>query len=106
MRQSIQQLLSQLERGRPVVLTPEDLPGLLEASTVLREDDTGFAGPLRILELGGRTLVQEQHPDSEEVIVRELDSRQAADRFMDKRLADYERMWDGCGCKINYLGPA
>ena len=25
---------------------------------------------------------------------------------VDGRLADYERMWDGCGCTIDYCAPA
>ena len=26
--------------------------------------------------------------------------------FVAKRLEEYERMWDGCGVKIDYLDPA
>ena len=27
---------------------------------------------------------------------------EAAGRFVDNRLAAYDRMWDGCGCKVDY----
>ena len=53
----------------------------------------------------GRILVQEETPERE-VLVRKLASIDAANGLVDGRLADYERMWDGCGCKIDYFAPA
>ena len=31
-----------------------------------------------------------------------MEVRETAERFVEDRLSDYERMWDGCGCKIEY----
>jgi hypothetical protein len=86
-----------------VSMDPRRLPGLLEATEILRVDDTGLAGPIRILRLKGRMVIQEQTPDGE-VLLRGATTRDSAEAFVDGRLADYERMWDGCGCRIDYRG--
>ena len=94
-------LIGQIERQEIVSLDPEDLPKLLAVADTIRADDTCLAGWIRILSIEGRLLVQEQTPAGE-VLLRKHDSREAAERFVERRLTDYERMWDGCGCKIHY----
>lgn len=94
-------LIDQIEKQAILSLGPGDLPKLLEAADTIRADDTCLAGWIRILSIGGHVAVQEQTPDGE-ILLRRLASREAAERFVDRRLADYERMWDGCGCKIDY----
>jgi hypothetical protein len=84
------------------VLRAGELSRLLESAELLREDDTSIAGKIRILRDGNRILVQEQVPETKKVIVRQLPSREDAERFVDDRLSTYDRMWDGCGCKIDY----
>jgi hypothetical protein len=85
------------------VLEADELPGLIEAAELLRESDTHFAGPIRVLRLDRRILVQEQVPRTESVLVREFPARDEAERFVEERLETYERMWDGCGCKVDYF---
>jgi hypothetical protein len=59
-------------------------------------------GYLRIyLCLRNIVLVQEETPDRE-VLVRIRPTREAAEEFVAHRLETYERMWDGCGCKVDY----
>jgi hypothetical protein len=84
-------------------LPPEDLDALLAATTLTREADTHFAGMIRILEFEHRLFVQEQHPETKQVLVRHFGDRTAADVFVQDRLDTYERMWDGCGCKVHYF---
>ena len=97
----IGELVVQIERQFIIALGGEDLPELLEAAEVIRADDTCVAGWIRILRIGGHFVVQEQTPEGE-ILVRRLKSRETAERFVEDRLSDYERMWDGCGCKIDY----
>jgi hypothetical protein len=84
-------------------LPPDDLDTLLAATTVTHEADTHFAGMIRILALGDAVFVQEQHSETKQVLVRRFADRPAADRFVQCRLDTYERMWDGCGCKVQYF---
>lgn len=97
-------LLERLDRDRIVSLEPDELAALLDRALTLRDDDTLLAGRIRILTLEGRVLVQEQTTGGE-VLIRQVGSEAAAQRLVDDRLATYERMWDGCGCKVRYREP-
>jgi len=83
-------------------LTPEELEALLARAEVLEERDTHLCGPIRILRLEGRIHVQETTDRGLDLLHR-MDSLDAARAFLARRLEDYDRMWDGCGCKIDYL---
>jgi len=94
-------ILGQLERQAIVTLGPEDLGELLESAETVREVDTGISGRIRILIVADNVIVQEQTP-KDEVLVRRMLSLEEAERFVEQRLVAYERMWDGCGCRIEY----
>jgi len=94
-------LVEQTARHTLVALEEHDLSVLLEASEIIRADDTCLAGWIRILSFQGHVMVQEETPDGQNLL-RRLGSMEAAERFVEERLATYERMWDGCGCKVDY----
>jgi hypothetical protein len=71
-------------------------PGLEE----VERHDTFIAGDL-ILVRTDHGLAAVEEPKSGERVVRRLSD---AATFVKERLSDYERMWDGCGCKIDYYG--
>ena len=97
--------LGALGNSHRVSLTREELEDLLAVATIVREEDTCISGMLRILRLqNGTILVQEETPQRE-VLVRTRPSLEAAQEFISGRLEVYERMWDGCGCKVNYDDP-
>ncbi|NOZ85173.1 MAG: hypothetical protein GXP49_02710 [Deltaproteobacteria bacterium] len=87
--------------NKPKIITMDELEGLLAASKPLREEDTGFCGPIRILQKDKEILVQEQS-DKGEFMVRSFKGEEQAEDFVNKRLEEYDRMWDGCGCTIDY----
>ena len=99
----VQELVERLGKDPIVVLEQAECDRLLESAQVLRADDTTLAGAIRILALGELIIVQERSPLGERY-VRAMPSREEADRFVDQRLAIYEKMWDGCGCKVDYTG--
>jgi hypothetical protein len=70
------------------------LERLLAVAEVVREENTGVAGPLRVLVLDGAILVQEQTPQRK-LLLRTRPSLEEAMEFVDRRLEIYERMWDG-----------
>jgi len=96
------ELITKLQSQAPIPVDREILVGLLEAAEVLRQDNTCVAGWIRILSVDGVILVQEETPDGN-ALARRLPSIEDANDFVNERLASYERMWDGCGCKINYF---
>jgi hypothetical protein len=97
-----QKLVAKLQSKAPFPIDRNDLIGLLETAEVLRQDNTCVAGWIRILSVDGAVLVQEETPDGN-ALARRMPSIEDANRFVDDRLGTYERMWDGCGCKINYF---
>jgi len=99
----VQELIERLAKEPIVVLDQTECDRLLESARVLREDDTTLAGAIRILATGDMIIVQERSPRGERY-ARAMPSREEADRFVDQRLAIYDKMWDGCGCKVDYTG--
>lgn len=95
-------LLRELRQRKVVLLDADHLEELLESSETIGEHDTTIAGLIRILRFHGLMVVQESPPRKREIALRKLDSLEEAERFVEERLAAYERMWDGCGCSINY----
>lgn len=95
-------LLSALD-GAPaaVVLDAAELEPLLAAAAVLRDEDTIVAGRLRLLRLDGRVLLQEQTPDGR-LVARRVASEEEGATLVADRMDTYERMWDGCGCRVDY----
>jgi hypothetical protein len=94
-------ILGQIQRQAIVTLGPEELGELLELAETVREVDTCLSGWIRILTIADNLIVQEQTPEGE-VLVRRMASIEDAERFVEQRLIAYERMWDGCGCRIDY----
>jgi hypothetical protein len=95
-------LVASLQSQAPIPVDRDVLVGLLEASEVLRQENTCVAGWIRILSVDGAVLVQEETPEGN-ALARRMRSVEDANAFVNDRLGTYERMWDGCGCKINYF---
>jgi hypothetical protein len=95
-------LIGDLGREAYTVIDRETLDALLAAAVAIREDDTLVAGMIRILDVRGMTVVQEETPDGK-ILVRRTPTREQANHLLDSRLEIYERMWDGCGCKVDYF---
>jgi len=96
------ELVTKLQTQAPIPVDREILVGLLETAEVLRQDNTCVAGWIRVLSVDGVILVQEETPDGN-ALARRMLSIEDANDFVNDRLASYEGMWDGCGCKINYF---
>lgn len=90
--------------GAVARLTSEELGELLAAAPEHREIDAGLGGVIRVLRRGTQFVIQEQTGKGE-IVVRLLPTNEAAEAFVAERLEAYERLWDGCGCKINYFEP-
>lgn len=93
-------ILDALSAGELVVLR-ENLEEALAAFEEVRLDDTRLCGPIRILRAGDVLAVGE-HPVNGELVLRPMADLASAEAFVRQRLETYERMWDGCGCRIDY----
>ena len=95
-----QELRDQIEKQAIIALDGEILPELLAEVVIIRADDTCVGGWIRILVIGEHFVVQEKIPDGD-VLIRRLYSREAAERFVERRLSAYQPLWDGCACKMD-----
>jgi hypothetical protein len=93
---------SRLSAGEIVVLSREEWETLADGFEVLEDRDTGLAGRL-LLTRGPAGFVVVEEPDPTRRALRRFVEEEKARRFIQDRLEAYERMWDGCGCKIDYL---
>ncbi|MFO8071244.1 MAG: hypothetical protein R6V85_05140 [Polyangia bacterium] len=99
----LDEISKRLAAGETVGIPLAELDGVVSAAEVLREEDTRLSGMIRVLELGGELVVAEQPIDrSGEALLHPIADRAAADQMVEARLEAYDRMWDGCGVKIDY----
>ena len=96
------ELRERLSSAPVVELTELELEQLLASGDTVRDEDTPVAGHIRVLVVDGMAVVQEQTPRGR-FVVRLMPSLDRAQAFVDDRLATYEKMWDGCGCRVDYL---
>ena len=84
-----------------VVISDEEYIKLLHKAEILEEVDTFFRDSIRILRLENNLFIGEKS-NKDENIIRKINSVEEGQRFIQNRLAVYENMWNGCGCKIDY----
>jgi hypothetical protein len=84
-----------------VKLTAQEWSELTGHFEEIQKHATFAAGDLLIVrdETG---LIAVEQPAPDERAIRRFSSPEEAEQFVQQRLKDYERMWDGCGCKIDY----
>lgn len=97
-------LLTRLGTEEPVPLPAEDWDRLAPAFEVVARHDTFLRGDLLVVRIPGG-LAAVESPLPAERVVRRLPDEASARRFVEERLDTYERMWNGCGCRIDYYQP-
>lgn len=96
-------LLAALESDGLARVPAEVWPQLADAFVEVERHATGLAGYLTIVQTPAGPAAVET-PSDQDVVVRRLAGPDAIRRFVTHRLAQYERMWEGCGCRIDYYG--
>jgi hypothetical protein len=94
-------LLDALAAGRIACMPPAAWARLAGTFAEKERHTTGVAGVLLIVDTPAGPAAVET-PSDQEVVVRPLADADAVRRFVTDRLARYERMWEGCGCRIDY----
>ena len=95
------ELIKRLESETVVKLAAKEWSQLAGHYQEVQKHPTFAAGDLLIVRDDSGLLAVEQ-PAPDERVIRRLNSLEEAEQFVQQRLKDYERMWDGCGCKIDY----
>ena len=94
-------LLTRLDRGLIIRLPILEWAALEGAFPLIEEHDTLLKGILVVRARPNGFLVVEE-PAPGERAVRPLGTLEEVQRFVAERLVTHERMWNGCGCKVDY----
>lgn len=84
-----------------IIISANELAGLLKSSKAVFEQDTRLRDYIRILKLGDIYIVQET-TNQGDIVIRPYKTEAEAMSLVIERMEIYDKMWDGCGCKINY----
>ena len=94
-------ILDKFSDSRIVLLDISLLPDILSKAKVILERNTVINDYVRILEVNKKIIFQEITTKNE-IALRLFDNRKEAEILLNKRIDVYEKMWDGCGCKVDY----
>ncbi len=98
---SMQEILKKLEQTKVLQINEFDLKELLNSTSIVREEDSVINDYLRILDLSG-TLVFQENDNKGNILIRKIESIETGNKLLESRRKIYENMWNGCGCKIDY----
>jgi len=83
------------------VISKVELEEFSAEAELLEEVDTRMRDFIRLFSMNGKLFIQEM-TDKSEYVLRSVESREDAKKFIKDRLALYSQMWDGCGVNIDY----
>jgi len=87
--------------GGTIPLSASEWDALSPFFPEVERHNTQLAGDLIIIRTE-EGLVAVEAPSRDARVARLLGTPEAAEAFVTKRLEEYERMWDGCGVKVEY----
>lgn len=93
--------LLKLNESGYLIIDQDLLQKLLLKSKVIAEKETYISDKIRILSLNESIFIQET-TNKQEIIVRRMKNLSEAENLVQQRIEIYDKMWDGCGCKIDY----
>jgi len=90
-----------LASGGTVPLSAKEWAELAGEFPVVDRHETQLAGALLVVRVGG-DLAAVEAPSKDARVARLLGGPEEARAFVQRRMEEYERMWDGCGVKVEY----
>ena len=90
-----------LQKKNYLMITEIELNELLLKSKIIVEKDTLISDKIRLLALDNQLILQEK-TTKYEYLIRMVKSVEVGEELIKQRMEIYDRMWDGCGCKVDY----
>jgi hypothetical protein len=97
----IEKILDEAKKKDYSVISKEELHDILLSSEIIVEKDTLISDKIRLLKFQNELLIQEKS-NKDEFLIRIMKSNKEAENFIKNRMETYDKMWDGCGCKVEY----
>ncbi|MGB5289020.1 MAG: hypothetical protein WBN42_11075 [Ignavibacteriaceae bacterium] len=98
---NLEKIIAVAKKKKYSIVKQDNLKELLFQSKIIIEKDTHISDKIRLLKLDNDLIIQEK-TTRDELIIRIVKTKNEAEDFIKQRLEIYERMWDGCGCKVEY----
>lgn len=90
-----------LSENSYLVISDDQFRELMLESKVIAEKETYISDKIRIISLNDFIFIQET-TNKQELLVRRMKNLSKAEDLVTQRLDIYDKMWDGCGCKVDY----
>ena len=94
-------IIDEAKEKKYQLISEETLNFLLSDSEILIEKDTLISDKIRLLKFEDNFLIQEKS-NKDELLIRLMKSKKEGEEFINSRMETYDKMWDGCGCKVEY----
>ena len=98
---TVEDFREKVAAGGTVPLSSAEWDALSPHFPELERHNTQLAGHLVIVQ-AEEGLVAVEAPSRDARVARLLGGQEEARAFVEKRMEEYERMWDGCGVKVEY----
>ncbi|MCU0333373.1 MAG: hypothetical protein MUC75_08500 [Ignavibacteriaceae bacterium] len=100
---NLEEIISSVKKIKCLMIGETELNELLSHSKMIIEENTYISDKIRLPEFEDDLIIQEKTTKNE-YLIRNVKTKKEAEDFIKNRLEIYNRMWDGCGCKVNYYG--
>ena len=98
---NLEKILSAAKKNKYSIINNEELEKLLSQSQTLIEKDIQISDKIRLLKIDNDLIIQEK-TTKDELLIRIVKTKKEAEHLIAQRLEIYDKMWDGCGCKVDY----
>jgi hypothetical protein len=98
---NLPKVIASAKKKKYLIISELDLKELLALSKLIIEENTYISDKIRLLKFNDELILQEK-TTKDEYLIRIVKTKKEAEGFIEQRLEIYNRMWDGCGCKVKY----
>jgi hypothetical protein len=98
---NLERIISSIKKKKFLMISEPELNELLSHSKMIIEENTYISDKIRLIEYENELFIQEK-TTKDEYLIRIMSTKKEAELLIKERLEIYNRMWDGCGCKVNY----
>ena len=98
---NINKIIASAKNKKYLEISETDLNELLSNSKLIQEENTYISDKIRLLKIKDDLILQEKTTKGE-YLIRYIKTKKEAEELIKARLKIYEKMWDGCGCKVDY----
>jgi len=98
---NLERIISSIKKKKCLIISEPELNELLSHSKMIIEENTYISDKIRLLKFKDELILQEK-TTKDEFLIRSMKTQKEAEEFIKDRLEIYNRMWDGCGCKVEY----